>query len=414
MHTSILSKICKERLNKTAKDGRPYKIYGKDFLIPCEKSPLDTENTIITGWSGTGKTSIFTKPNISSDRNCNYIITIRDDESQDIKNLLPADFFVKKVCITGENKECHFNPLLYLQSRSDVEEFVKSIVFTNHRDLYNGSYSKLEITYLTLLILTARGLYANPLGFNYPNEKYNMLSVVDLADKSFEELETLVNKVMDRFLDDRLAECWDVYTAKLKENFDTIADGQYYMNMVATVLLCNFAIPDNESFYSSDNLHLYDLFDFNRQAVVLDISMYSPNSDMVFVLSVIRILMKKLRFCQYTKFIFDDFQCFAGETYNIEDFFRPRNDCSTDAVVQSLDQLQTDCPETWKTILNETNIIHMGDGLPKPDEEFIKSSTMKDKDKNDLLKNIKILSKNQEAILLKGYGTFIVDKYRKR
>lgn len=395
------------KFKKAVKD-QPFKIYGEDFVIPCKEGFPITKNTLIIGSAGTRKCKAYLYPNVCEDENSNYIIVANDFRANDMKALLPENYCVKD--INGKNTK--FNPMLYLQTKQDVEEFVKAILHVSYCELSKHNketkFDKAEHTYLALLILITRGLYADSRGFNYPNDKYNLVTLNDFLYKEECELENIIQSIKGRFPNDELENTWLTYKDYIKnETESTIHTIKYSLSIRLGFL------HEYSDFFSDDNLSLHDLFEKDKQAVVMRQETFEQKTKLILTLDVISIMLNHSKFATYTKFILKDFLYYGNEIYNFERLFTEEN-YSVDITAPSFEALIRRIPNIEKAFIKNSNIIYTGTAYDPNDlyfYELIKNNTQR---KHKMtLKRIKKINNtpHKEIVFINGYGAFVCNKY---
>lgn len=414
MEEKALLQICKKRMNMVCKDGKPFKIYGDDFIIPCVNSPLNTSNTIVLGDKGIGKTKEYVIPNIENDAGCNYVIA--STQGSKMAELI-EDYSTKTISLPGCENTYYLNPMIYLKDRGDVEDLAKALLCVGKA--YNSSKSLLPeiiaFKYLTLLLLMIRGLYANKKGFERPHKNYNLLSICKLNEMTFDELSAAIEYAKDVFPKDEMGIYWDVFKIVLYETGDSLDVFQEDLKN----RLCFLWNDKYRGFFERDNLELDKLFNINMQAIVLNVSDKDERRNLyaVMIMEILDIMMKSQRFNPYTKFILDDFYLYGHQINNVGRFITRDSNSSVDIVVRSLEQLRFCFPCTWQILFGNMNIINMG--TPSiSDADFLAEISARNMlmekgvfkgnvTKEDILK----LRDNGEIVFLNGYGAYICTRY---
>ena len=394
------------RFKKAVKD-QPFKIYGEDFIIPCKEDFPITKNTLIIGSAGTGKCKAYLYPNVCEDKNSNYIIAANNSRANDMKNLLPENYSIKDI----NDENARFNPMLYLQTKQDVEAFVKAVLHASDCDSLEHNketkFNKAEHIYLVLLMLIIRGLYADSRGFSYPNDKYNLVSLNDFLYKEECELENVIQGIKGRFPNDKLENTWLTYKDCIKNETESTIHTIKYSLSIRLIFLHEYS-----DFFSGDNLSLHNLFEKDKQAIVMRQETFEQKTKLILILGVINIMLNHSKFATYTKFILKDFLYYGNEIYNFESLFTEEN-CSVDITTPSFEALAKRIPNIEKTFIKRSNVIYTGTAYDPNDLYFYELINNAQRKHRMTLKRIKKINNipHKEIVFINGYGAFVCNKY---
>ena len=125
-----------------------------------DSDTLRNNNVFVVGGSGAGKTAFFLTPNLLSLHDCNIYTDPKGSLVEELGAWLSGqrDTRVYTLNLCEMEKSMHFNPFLYIRSRSDVTKLVTNLIQnTNSPNIKNSSadpfWEKAERMFLESLFL---------------------------------------------------------------------------------------------------------------------------------------------------------------------------------------------------------------------------------------------------------------------
>ncbi|MBX7226981.1 MAG: type IV secretory system conjugative DNA transfer family protein [Chitinophagales bacterium] len=314
-----------KKLLGTGKDHQSFSPDGEQFL------PTKTANILVTGISGSGKSSVFSSGSLMNLNN-NYVVL---DQSGELRErfsgyFLEHGFIVKTVNYSDCTVSSGYNPLARISSVTDIHKIAHQIV---HQALGNESEKFWSTQAENLIVLFARALMYQP------QEFFNLINVQRLV-----ELLSASPPVVDRIiLETRNEEIINRYKSLL--SYDT----KLRTNVIASTLSClqPFTDPMMQKICSTDTLELERIRDSKYilfvQAGVLHASYYSAITS-ILIRQLMNIIMSKLYepHERRTLFLLDEFPTlYIPDIDIIISNIRKYNNSSLAIMIQSYSQLES-------------------------------------------------------------------------
>ena len=113
------------------------KVLSENIRFKYDSSTLRNNNIMVVGGSGAGKTAFFLTPNLLSLHDCNIITDPKGSLLDEFGAFLSkqANTRVYSINMCEMEKSMHFNPFLYIRSRSDINKLISNLIqnTTNQR-----------------------------------------------------------------------------------------------------------------------------------------------------------------------------------------------------------------------------------------------------------------------------------------
>lgn len=171
------------------------KVLSANTRFRYDSSTLRNNNIIVIGGSGAGKTSFFLTPNLLSKHDCNIITDPKGGLLEEFGSYLSKqeNTRVYSINLCEMEKSMHFNPFVYIRSRSDISKLISNLIQnTNTQNIKNSSQDPfweraekmfLESIFLYVWMKCPMDVYDEKLGRHIRLEK-NWKSVIYLIDKA--------------------------------------------------------------------------------------------------------------------------------------------------------------------------------------------------------------------------------------
>ena len=136
------------------------KVLSQNVRFRYDSDTLRNNNVFVVGGSGAGKTAFFLTPNLLSLHDCNIYTDPKGSLVEELGAWLSEqrDTKVYTLNLCEMEKSMHFNPFLYIRSKSDVTKLVTNLIQnTNSPNIKNSSqdpfWEKAERMFLESLFL---------------------------------------------------------------------------------------------------------------------------------------------------------------------------------------------------------------------------------------------------------------------
>ena len=136
------------------------KVLSQNVRFRYDSDTLRNNNVFVVGGSGAGKTAFFLTPNLLSLHDCNIYTDPKGSLVEELGAWLSGqrDTRVYTLNLCEMEKSMHFNPFLYIRSKSDVTKLVTNLIQnTNSPNIKNSSadpfWEKAERMFLESLFL---------------------------------------------------------------------------------------------------------------------------------------------------------------------------------------------------------------------------------------------------------------------
>lgn len=136
------------------------KVLSQNVRFRYDSDTLRNNNVFVVGGSGAGKTAFFLTPNLLSLHDCNIYTDPKGSLVEELGAWLSEqrDTRVYTLNLCEMEKSMHFNPFLYIRSKSDVTKLVTNLIQnTNSPNIKNSSadpfWEKAERMFLESLFL---------------------------------------------------------------------------------------------------------------------------------------------------------------------------------------------------------------------------------------------------------------------
>lgn len=118
------------------------KVLSQNVRFRYDSDTLRNNNVFVVGGSGAGKTAFFLTPNLLSLHDCNIYTDPKGSLVEELGAWLSGqrDTRVYTLNLCEMEKSMHFNPFLYIRSKSDVTKLVTNLIQnTNSPNIKNSS-----------------------------------------------------------------------------------------------------------------------------------------------------------------------------------------------------------------------------------------------------------------------------------
>lgn len=401
-----------------------YKLYGEGLRFPCGKKAYYS-NTLILGGPGSGKQRNYIQPNLLATEQSNFVIVTnnadgllnRRENKPGMKDVLP-DYDIKIINLQKLEKSAHCNPFLYFENHYDIYDFVNAFINETNGSNEDEFWKSLEKNILYFAFLLVRYLYCNSLGYNYAADNYNMMSVINLLEdrvrneKAFEEAIERISK-RECINSEVIAHLYD------EQKRISSHEGSDMFILAVQGLLIRLRVINSEllrPIIENDDVYLYDLFEFDKKAVIINISNYDNyyNFYSSCIIKLLLNLCQKHISAQHIKFIIDEAASVKIDSIENHLAVSRGKNYSIDLIYQNLWQIKQQYPLSYYTIMDSCNIIFMG-GHDMFTVQFISSKMGQEpflgmKKKNTHPNEICQLPYDEWIVIIRGDRSLIVKK----
>lgn len=314
-----------KKILNTGKEYQSFSPDGEQFL------PTKTANILVTGISGSGKSSVFSSGSLMNLNN-NYVVL---DQSGELRerfsgNFLKAGFMVKTINYSDITVSSGYNPLARITSITDIHKIAHQIV---HQALGNESEKFWSTQAENLIVLFARALMYQP------QEFFNLINVQRMV-----ELLSASPQVVDKII-------IETHNEEIINRYKSLLayDIKLRTNVIASTFSClqPFTDPNLQKICSTDTLELERIRDSKYilfvQTGVLNSSYYSAITS-ILIRQLMSIVMAKMYESheRRTLFLLDEFPTlYIPDIDIIISNIRKYNNSALAIMIQSYSQLET-------------------------------------------------------------------------
>lgn len=309
----------------TGKEHQSFSPNGEQFL------PTKCANILVTGISGSGKSSVFSSGSLMNINN-NYIVL---DQSGELRERFSAyflehGFIVKTINYSDITVSSGYNPLARINSVTDIHKIAHQIV---HQTL-GGETEKFWSTQAeNIIVLFTRAL------MQQPQEYFNLVNVQRLV-----ELLTASPQLVDKII-------IETHNEEIINRYKSLLayDTKLRTNIIASTLACLqiFTDPNIQKICSTDTLELERIRDSKYilfvQTGVLNATYFSSITS-ILIRQIMSIIMAKMYepHERRTLFLLDEFPTlYIPDIDIIISNIRKYNNSSLAIMIQSYSQLES-------------------------------------------------------------------------
>ncbi len=293
--------------------------------------PTKTANILVTGISGSGKSSVFSSGSLMNLNN-NYVVL---DQSGELRERFSAyflenGFVVKIINYSDTTVSSGYNPLARINSVTDIHKIAHQIV---HQALGGESEKFWSTQAENLIVLFARALMSQP------QEYFNLVNVQRLVEMLTASPQ-LVDKIIIETHNEEIINRYKSFLAY---------DSKLRTNIIASTLSCLqiFTDPNIQKICSTDTLELERIRDSKYilfvQTGVLNATYYSAITS-ILIRQLMSIIMSKMYepHERRTLFLLDEFPTlYIPDIDIIISNIRKYNNSSLAIMIQSYSQLES-------------------------------------------------------------------------